>query len=354
MASESASASVVDQRKGRDEFHPAVKWIITNRRVLTSAMFLIVMLVAFTAANPNVFTKFNTYRSVMITLPVSIFIIVPLVFTVTAGEIDLAFPAIVGMSSFAFVKVVQFGTEQATLLGTEPAYGTYAMLGVIVALLVGVILGYLNGMLVVHIGLSALVATLGMNFLLRGLINIMTEGFSITVTGLRGTPFQTILTGDPFFGIPNQMLWAIAFVIAGTFIYNFHIFGVRVHCVGDHPGSAQEMGINVKRIRIMVFVFNGFGAALAGIFSVMINFVWWPTTGDGLLLPVLAGIFVGGTPTWGGIGTVIGGAIGAAIIAFIETGVIAAGLTGFYTQFFYGLIIIMSLIGHRFNGARAR
>jgi ribose/xylose/arabinose/galactoside ABC-type transport system permease subunit len=354
MAIETTSAPIIDQRKGREEFHPFVKWLINNRRVLTSTAFLLVMLVAFTVANPGVFLKFNTYRSVMITLPVSIFLVVPLVFTVTAGEIDLAFPAIVGMSSFAFVKVVQLGTEQAALSGTEPALGTYAILGVFAALLVGVILGYLNGMLVVNIGLSALVATLGMNFLLRGLINIMTEGFSISVTGLRGTLFHTIVTGDPFFRIPNQMLWASMFAIVGMVIYNFHIFGVRVHCVGDHPGSAQEMGINVKRIRLMVFVFNGFGAALAGVFSVMINFVWWPTTGDGLLLPVLAGIFVGGTPTWGGIGTVIGGAMGASIIAFIETGVIAAGLTGFYTQFFYGLIIIISLIGHRFNGARAR
>jgi simple sugar transport system permease protein len=114
------------------------------------------------------------------------------------------------------------------------------------------------------------------------------------------------------------------------------------------------MGVNVERTRIMVFVFTGIGAALAGVFSVMINFVWWPTTGDGLLLPVLAGLFVGGTPTWGGIGTVLGGALGVTIVSFIETGVIAAGLTGFFTQFFYGLIIIVSLIGQRFNGARVR
>lgn len=354
MASESASTSVIDYRKGKEEFHPFVKWMIRNRRVLTSASFLLVMLVTFTIANPTVFTKFNTYRSVMITLPVSIFIVVPLVFTVTAGEIDLGFPAIVGMSSFAFITVVQFGIDQAALTGTEPAYAIYGTLGILAALIVGVVLGYLNGLLVVHVGLSALVATLGMNFLLRGLINIMADGFSIAVTGLRGTAFHTILTGDPFFRIPNQMLWAVVFVVIGMYIYNYHKFGVHVHCVGDHPGSAQEMGINVKRIRIMIFVFNGLGAALAGVFSVMINFVWWPTTGDGLLLPVLAGIFVGGTPTWGGIGTVVGGAFGAGIISFIETGVIAAGLTGFYTQFFYGLTIIMSLIGHRFNGARAR
>ena len=150
------------------------------------------------------------------------------------------------------------------------------------------------------------------------------------------------------------MLWALAFTALGVFLYNRHSFGVRVHCVGDNPESAAEMGINVDRTRILVFVFTGIGAALAGVFSVMINFVWWPTTGDGLLLPVLAGLFVGGTPTWGGIGTVFGGMIGTSIVAFIETGVIAAGLTGFFTQFFYGLIIILSLIFQRFNGGRVR
>ncbi len=334
------TAESIDRRVGRDEASPVIKWARDNRRVLTSTGFLIVMLIIFTVANTDVFTKFTTYRSVMISLPVSIFVVVPLVFVVTAGEIDLSFPSIVGVSAYGFALIVDSGGSP--------------ILGILASLALGTLLGYLNGVLVVHVGLSALVATLGMNFLLRGLINILVEGFSIAIPELRDTFIHTLLTGDPIFGIPNQMLWATAFAILGLYLYNYHIFGVRVHCVGDHPGSSAEMGINVDRIRILVFVFTGIGASLAGIFSVMINFVWWPTTGDGLLLPVLAGLFVGGTPTWGGIGTVLGGAIGVTIVAFIETGVIAAGLTGFYTQFFYGLIIILSLIGQRFNGVRVR
>jgi simple sugar transport system permease protein len=65
-------------------------------------------------------------------------------------------------------------------------------------------------------------------------------------------------------------------------------------------------------------------------------------------------VVVGGTPTWGGIGTVTGGALGALIVSFIQTGVIGAGLSGFYVQFFNGLIIILSLLGHRFNQKRYR
>ena len=62
-------------------------------------------------------------------------------------------------------------------------------------------------------------------------------------------------------------------------------------------------------------------------------------------MPALASVFVGGTPTWGEIGTVVGGAIGALIVSFIQTGVVGAGFSGFYVQFFYGLIIILALIG---------
>jgi ribose/xylose/arabinose/galactoside ABC-type transport system permease subunit len=114
------------------------------------------------------------------------------------------------------------------------------------------------------------------------------------------------------------------------------------------------MGIDVRRIRIATFMYMGLGAALAGCFSVMINFTWWPTTGDGYLLPALASVFVGGTPAWGGIGTVAGGALGALIISFIQSGIISTGLTGFYVQFFNGLIIVLALLGHRWNQARYR
>ena len=98
----------------------------------------------------------------------------------------------------------------------------------------------------------------------------------------------------------------------------------------------------------------GLGASLAGVFSVLINFSWWPTTGDGYLLTALASVFVGGTPTWGGVGTVVGGALGATIVSFMETGVVAAGLNGFYVQFFKGLIIILSLLAHRYSSKRYR
>jgi simple sugar transport system permease protein len=162
------------------------------------------------------------------------------------------------------------------------------------------------------------------------------------------------LFSSTVFGLPVQIFWALLFIVFCALLYNRHRFGAQVHIVGDNPDSATEMGINVKLIRVKVFGLMGVGAALAGVFSTMINFTWWPTSGDGYLLPVLASVFVGGTPTWGGIGTIAGGAIGALIVSFIQTGVVGAGWSGFYIQFFYGMIIILSLLGHRWNQVRYR
>ncbi len=329
--------------KAADYSHPhdrgLRRFVSNNRAPLGSLAVFVVMLLVFLIANPTVFTTWTLYSSVLTTLPVAIFMTVPLVFVVTAGEIDLSFPATMGLAAWAFALVVQAGFDP--------------FLGIVAAILTGLVMGWLVGVLVVHANLSSLIATLGMNFVIRGVILIFTEGKSIALVTL-GQTWAYKLFASMFFGIPIQILWAIAFVIFSIFLYKRHRFGVQVHAVGDNPDSAQQMGINVKRVRVMTFVFVGFGAACAGVFSTMINYTWWPTSGDGYLLPVLASVFVGGTPTWGGIGTVSGGAIGALTVSFIQTGIVGAGLSGFYVQFFNGLIIILSLLGHRWNQIRYR
>jgi len=318
---------------------PLRRFFELNRAAIGTLAVFAVMMLVFLIANPSVFTRWPTYSSVLVTLPVSLFLVAPLVFIVTVGEIDLSFPATMGFSAWVFALVVQAGFDP--------------FLGIIAAVAVGMILGFGVGALVVYASLSSLVATLGLNFMLRGLILIVTEGRSIALVHLGDTTTYHLFSGA-IGGFPIQILWAVAFTVFAAFLFNRHRFGARVHCVGDNPDSAAQMGIDVKRVRVATFVFMGLGAALAGVFSTMINFTWWSTSGDGYLLPILASVFVGGTPTWGGVGTIAGGAIGALIVSFIQTGIVGAGLSGFYVQFFNGLIIILSLIGHRWNQSRYR
>jgi ribose/xylose/arabinose/galactoside ABC-type transport system permease subunit len=318
---------------------PIRRYLLNNRAAFGTLAVFVVMMLIFLIANPRVFTAWQLYSSVLVTLPVALFLVVPLVFVVTVGEIDLSFPATMGFAAWIFALLVQGGWDPFA--------------AIVAAVLTGIALGTCVGAIVVYAGLSSLIATLGMNYMLRGLIMIITQGKSIALLNLRDTWAYEIFSSS-LGGIPVQIFWALAFVAFSAFLYNRHRFGARVHAVGDNPDSAAQMGIDVRRIRIATFMYMGLGAALAGCFSVMINFTWWPTTGDGYLLPALASVFVGGTPAWGGIGTVAGGAIGALIISFIQSGIISAGLTGFYVQFFNGLIIVLALLGHRWNQSRYR
>ena len=315
------------------------RFLGANRAAAGTLAVFVAMIALFMIASPRVFLSWPIYNSVLVTLPVALCLVVPLVFVVTVGEIDLSFPATMGFSAWIFALVVHAG------------YSPF--LAILAALATGMALGVGVGALVVVANLSSLIATLGMNFMLRGLIMIVTQGKSIALLDLQDTTAGSLFSGQ-LGGVPVQMFWALGFVALAALLFNRHRFGARVKAVGDNPDSAGQMGIDVTRVRIATYVFMGLGAALAGVFSTMVNYTWWPTTGDGYLLPAIASVFVGGTPTWGGTGTIVGGAIGALIVSFIQSGVVAAGLSGFYVQFFNGLIIILSLLGHRWNQKRYR
>ena len=310
-----------------------------QRRPLGALVFFLVMMAVFFAANPRVFMNPAIYAAVFVSMPLLAILAVSLVFVVVSGEIDLSFGSVVGMGGWTFAVVVKAG------------WGPLAAFGF--ALAVGAVCGIVNGWLVTRLKLSSLVSTLGMNFLLRGLINIGNQGFGTPLNAVTDSTFSTILVGS-FHGVPMQVLWGIVFVAVAWGLFNRHRFGAQVCCVGDNEDSAREMGINVARVKGAAFVLVGIAAAIVGVMSGLINTTFYPTAGDGYLLLVLAAVFVGGTPTWGGTGTIVGAAIGAAVMSFIETGVVAARLTGFYTQFFFGLIMILSIVSHRFNRSKSR
>ncbi len=311
-----------------------------NRRPLSAIIVFLGLLLFFIVASPKVFLNPIAYTSIFTSLPISIILTIPLVFVITAGEIDLSFPSIIGISAWGFAWCVQQGIGPVA--------------GLALALVIGAVAGFVNSVLVTRVGLSALVSTLGMNFLLRGLIQIGTQGNGIPLTSMADTPFHYALIGNIFGTLPVQMVWGLLFAAVGWWLFNKHRFGSRICCVGDNPESAREMGINVNQTKMMAFIYVGIASALVGVISSLINSTFWPTTGDGYLLGTLAAVFVGGTPTWGGVGTIVGAVFGACSVGFIDTGLIASGLTGFYTQFFYGLVLILALVGHRFNQQKVR
>ena len=315
-------------------------YLADNSRPVSSLFYFALIMTIFFASAPQVFFAPKFHQAVLTVIPIIIFLVIPLVFIVTMGEIDLSFASTFGFAAWVFASLVKY-------FSFDP------FLGFIIGIIGGAVVGVLMGCLVVYGRISSLVASLGALFLIRGFLFVVSDSKSITVIEVRDHWMHAALVGK-FYGFPMQCFWAAIFIIIAYYLYHRHVFGVHVHHVGDNPESAAQMGVNVDLTRIYCFMFCGIGAGFAGIFSTLINFTWWPTQGFGYLLLGLAAVFVGGTPTWGGVGTIFGAVFGSGVIAYMETGIVAMGWSGLWRQFFNGLIIILALLGHRFHGNRIR
>ena len=302
-----------------------MNFLRTNRLQFSITGIFLLLVALYVIGNPRAFGAFPMYQAFMSTMPFFGIIAVSMTLVVTLGEVDLSFPSVVGITSYLF---------GVTLVATDNF-----VLAVAVCLAAGTVAGLINGLLVAKVGIPSIVATLGMQFLWRGLVNMLAQGKGIAITAVDGTWHHALFVGRLFGLIPAQFVWFIGIALFVGLIYRRHRFGNHVHFVGDNEASARMMGIDADRVRIIAFVQLGFFSAFAGIFAMYELLYFWPSQGSGLLLTTLAAVFVGGTSVFGGKGTIYGTVIGVLIIGSIESGVVAIGFSGFFVQFVYGLLI---------------
>jgi simple sugar transport system permease protein len=287
---------------------------------------------AFVIAAPGTFGKPGIYLSFAQTTPYFAIAAMALTMIIVAGDIDLSFGSIMalGMVGFVFAWRATGSVE----------------LGVLAALLVGSGAGLVNGLLVAVMGLPSLVVTIGTQFLFRGLTVVAVAGQSYTLTGAKASPIGTMLVGK-IGTFPMEFVWLLIVTVLAWFLLNRHRIGQNAYVIGDNRQAAQLMGVPIRRTRVILFVLMGFAAAFAGALnSIQVSNFYPSGLGAGYLLPALAAVFVGGTSVFGGRGSIYGTFLGAFMIGGIQAGVVAAGLTDFYTQPIYGAVILIAVTIH--------
>jgi simple sugar transport system permease protein len=289
----------------------------------------LVIWAVFVIGSPRTFLSPQIYAAYMTTTPFFAIVALPLTLVIVCGEIDLSFPSIMSFGMLAFS--LAFSATQS------------APLAVLACLAAGTGAGLLNGVIVVRLGVPSLVATLGTQFFWRGLVNVVTGGNGTSLTPFQGSILHQSLIGKIGGFVPAQMVWTIGLAVFVWVVLNRHRFGAHLYLVGDNVESARLMGVNVARTKIGVFGLVGLASAFAGLVVSLQLLYYWPTLGDGYLLNTLASVFLGGTSVFGGAGTIFGTFVGSFIIGAINAGIVAVGLTGFWTQLIYGLIIVISV-----------
>jgi simple sugar transport system permease protein len=207
---------------------------------------------------------------------------------------------------------------------------------VVVALLAGVLIGFINGVLVAKIGIPSFIATLGTQFFWYGMATVLSGGKSYALRGAADSTVWKALVGRPFSSssvdwmqqLPIQSLWTALIIVFMWFLLNRHRFGEHALFIGDSNPVSRVVGIDVEREKIKLFTMMGFVAAIAAVFLTMEVKNYFGNQGQGYLWIAIASVLIGGTSIFGGRATIIGTVFGCFIIAIVEPGLVAAGLTG--------------------------
>ena len=285
---------------------------------------------------PRVFTGFRIYMSFLQTVPPILVCALGLTLVITAGEIDLSFPAVVALSGFIFAWV--FKTVNSPWA---------PWLGFALALACGALVGYINGLLVAKIGVPSIMATLAAQFFWYGVTILLANGLQLNIKEVTTHIVHTIFVGRINIGqvpVPMQALWALALAVFLWFILNRHKFGEEIMFIGDNANVARVMGIDVVATRVKLFTVMGVIAAFAGLLLTLEINVFFPTQGSGFLLPTMAAVFIGGTSIAGGFGSITGTFFGAYIIGSLEAGVVATTISGYWVQLIEGIVMGASVV----------
>lgn len=293
---------------------------------------LIGLWIAFIVGAPDTFLKGDIYRALMTSIPYWGVIAIPLTLIVIAREIDLSFISIMGVGMVVFWEVYDLTGS----LG----------LGFVLCLVVGFLVGLLNGIIIVKVGIPSLIATIGTQFFWRGVVEVLTSGQGQSLVIAKGTILRGALVGKVEDYFPAQVIWMLLIAIAFWVILNRHKFGAHVYLIGDNENSARLMGVNVDLTRMLLFAIVGVAAAFGGVIQSLDVWYFWPNIGEGYLMVTLAAVFLGGTSVFGGKGTILGTFVACFIIGGIQPGIVAIGLTGYWTKLIYGAIITASVAMH--------
>ncbi len=290
----------------------------------------IVLAILFAFLNPR-FGSIENFRNILFQVAVPLIIIVGTTLVIQLGSIDLSVQGVMGAAGMAWILL-----SANTRLETD--YGMWAW---VVAIGIGLALGFLAGALHALIKVPSFVVTLGTWYIGLG-IGIILYGDamlpSLKSDVLMAWPTQLTL------GLPNAF-WLSAVILAGgILISRFTYFGRGVLAIGNSETIAHNTGMPVNTIKIIAFTLAGGLSALAGIHATMQLGAGSPDLGSGQLFTVIPAAVIGGTALSGGEGGIMRSAVGVFLLIMLNNGLVLAGVNPSFQSGVFGAILIVAIV----------
>ena len=302
------------------------KKTLVKYKSLVGLLLLVVVVSILSPSFLNGRNLLNVFRQTS----VNAIIAAGMTFVILTGGIDLSVGSVLALS----------GAFTASML----ASGQNIFISVIIAILCGGLVGFLNGFIISKGKLQPFIATLATMTILRGLTLVFTDGKPITLgSGALAMAFGKI-GGGSILKIPAPVIITIIVFIACYYILNYTKMGRYTYALGGNEEATKLSGLNTDKIKIWVYTISGILSAIAGIIITSRLYSAQPTAGTGYELDAIAAVVLGGTKLTGGKGKITGTIIGALIIGVLSNALNILDVSSYYQMMVKGIVILIAVL----------
>lgn len=307
------------------------KSLLKNNLVILT-IILIVMCIVLTIATDYFATAANLV-AILNQVISNGTLAVGMTFVLLTGGIDLSVGSMVSLCGVCLASMIN-------LLGLPLAPA------ILLTLLIGIVIGSINGLLVSLGKVPAFIATLGVQSVAAGLALTISGGKSVTGFSM---PLLRFMQSRVLTVIPTGFIIMLICFIAAFFVLRYIKVGRYLYVIGGNAEAAKLSGINVKKFLNLPYIVSGFCAALASLYVVGKLNSANPICGDGYELDAIAACVIGGVSLTGGEGSIVGTLLGAVLMGVIKNGLIQMGVGTYTQQIVIGLLIILVVLFDMIN-----
>ncbi len=312
------------------------------------AFIALILLFTFFALISEPFLRSTNQVILAKQVAINAILAIGMTFVILTGGIDLSVGAVVGLTGMIAGGLIHRGLVLEPL--NAVVYFNVWIVSLI-AILVGMLVGLVNGILITRFNVAPFIATLGTLYIARGLSLLSNQG--ATFPNLIGRPelgntgFEQLGAGGfriAGLDIPYSIFIMIGLALLAIFITTKTPFGRQIYAIGGNKRAAELSGVRVKTVTMITYIISGFCAAVVGLIVTSQLVAAHPSTGETWELSAIAAVVLGGTSLAGGRGTIIGTIVGAFVIGVLRNGMILQGLSSFWQMVITGFVIILAVI----------
>jgi ribose transport system permease protein len=304
-------------------------------RRFQSLLALAIMVLALALLSDKFLTPENTWN-ILRQISVNLCLSIGMTLVILSGGIDLSVGAVLALAGAVAAGLLKNGAA-IPALGVRLEFTLTGAVGA--ALLVGAVLGWVNGLAITRFKLPPFVATLGMLSIARGLTMLWTGGFPLTQLG----PSLGYLGTGAWLGMPVPVWIMVALTVVFMVVTRRTRFGRHLYAVGGNERAALLTGLHVNRIKLAVYTLAGVMSGVAGLIVIARLDSAQPNAGLGYELDSIAAVVIGGTSLSGGHGSVAGTVLGCLIIGVLNNGLFLLNVSPFWQQVIKGLVILLAV-----------